>query len=163
LSVVVPCCNEEAVLPQLRSRLDAVCRQQTGDSFEVILVNAGSRDSTWPVLQTIVRDTPGFVGVNLSRNLRHSLALTAGLSLSRGERVLIIDADLQVPPELLPQMMAAMDAGADVVDGQRRERQGESLSMPERMYRWGILVGRALERPPLGGPYAVFARKSATA
>ncbi len=124
----MPCYNEEAVLPQLRSRLDAVCRQQAGDSFEVILVNDGSRDGTWPVLQTIVRDTPGFVGVNLSRNLGHSLALTAGLSLSRGERVLIIDADLQDPPELLKEMMAAMDAGADVVYGQRLERQGESLS-----------------------------------
>jgi len=128
LSVIVPCYNEETVLPALRRRLEAVCRAQTGDAYEVLLVNDGSRDGTWTLVQAIVAENPCFVGVNLSRNLGHQLALTAGLSLSRGDRVLIIDADLQDPPELLPQMMAAMDAGADVVYGQRVAREGESFS-----------------------------------
>src|ERR1700682_2196218 len=100
LSVVVPCYNEEAVLPEFRRRVEAVCRGQTGDAFEVILVNDGSRDGTWARVEAIVRESPGFVGINLSRNLGHQLALTAGLSWARGERVLIIDADLQDPPEL---------------------------------------------------------------
>jgi dolichol-phosphate mannosyltransferase len=69
---------------------------------------------------------PHVIGVNLSRNHGHQLALTAGLSLCRGRRVLIIDADLQDPPELLAEMMARMDAGADVVFGQRRARAGET-------------------------------------
>jgi polyisoprenyl-phosphate glycosyltransferase len=128
LSVVVPCFNEEAVLPELRRRLEAACARQVGDAYEVILVNDGSRDGTWPLVQAIVRENPCFVGLDLSRNVGHQLALTAGLSLSRGERVLVIDADLQDPPELLPGLMAAMDAGADVVYGQRLEREGESLA-----------------------------------
>ena len=67
------------------------------------------------------------VGVRLMRNHGHQLALTAGLSVCRGDRVLVIDADLQDPPELLPDMMALMDAGADVVYGQRRRREGDSV------------------------------------
>jgi glycosyltransferase involved in cell wall biosynthesis len=128
LSVIVPCYNEETVLAELSRRLEAVCRRQVGDAYEVMLVNDGSCDGTWALVQTIVGENPCFVGVNLSRNLGHQLALTAGLSLSRGDRVLIIDADLQDPPELLPKMMAAMDAGADVVYGQRVAREGESFS-----------------------------------
>ncbi len=127
LSVIVPCYNEEAVLPELKRRLESVCRQQVRDAYEVILVNDGSLDGTWRLIQAMVSETPCFVGVNLARNLGHQLALTAGLSLSRGDRVMLIDADLQDPPELLPQMMATMDAGADVVYGLRVAREGESF------------------------------------
>jgi glycosyltransferase involved in cell wall biosynthesis len=134
LSVVVPCFNEETVLPALWRRLEAACRRQVGDAYEVILVNDGSRDGTWALVQTIVRENPCFVGLNLSRNVGHQLALTAGLSLSRGERILVIDADLQDPPELLPDMMAAMDDGADVVYGQRDARAGESLAKRATAY-----------------------------
>jgi len=127
LSVVVPCYNEEAVLPELERRLEAVCQQTTGNDYEILLVNDGSRDRTWPAIQSIASRAPNVVGVNLSRNVGHQLAITAGLSLSRGERVLVIDADLQDPPELLPEMMAMMDGGADVVYGQRIEREGDAL------------------------------------
>jgi dolichol-phosphate mannosyltransferase len=125
LSVVVPCYNEEKVLPELARRLTAVCRHQVGDAYEVILVNDGSRDQTWALVGAMARQSPNIVGVDLSRNVGHQLALTAGLTLCRGDRVLIIDADLQDPPELLPEMMAAMDRGADVVFGQRVHRAGE--------------------------------------
>jgi len=127
LSVVVPCYNEEAVLPELRRRLAAVCERQVGDAYEVILVNDGSRDRTWALIRAMADESPNIVGVNLSRNQGHQFALTAGLTLSRGTRVLIVDADLQDPPELLPEMMAAMDRGADVVYGQRLQREGEGL------------------------------------
>lgn len=126
LSVVVPCYNEEAVLPELWRRLTAACADVAGDSFEIILVNDGSSDRSWPIIAALANESPNVVGVDLSRNQGHQLALTAGLTLCRGRRVLIIDADLQDPPELLPQMMAAMDAGADVVYGQRVERGGET-------------------------------------
>src|SRR6185312_155803 len=76
--------------------------------------------------QLSVKD-PRVVGVILSRNHGHQLALRAGLHVCRGQRILILDADLQDPPELLPQMIALMDEGADVVYGQRRRRQGETL------------------------------------
>ena len=127
LSVVVPCYNEETVLPELRERLEAVCRKVVGDAYEVIVVNDGSRDQTWALMTAMAADSPHIVGVNLSRNVGHQLALTAGLTLATGDRVLIIDADLQDPPELLPEMMAAMDRGADVVYGQRIERGGEGV------------------------------------
>jgi glycosyltransferase involved in cell wall biosynthesis len=125
LSVVVPCFNEELVLAALHQRLSDVCRAQ-GVDYEVVLVNDGSRDGTWPMMEALAAADPHLVCVNLSRNHGHQLALTAGLQLCRGQRVLVIDADLQDPPELLPAMMARMDAGVDVVYGQRRSRQGES-------------------------------------
>lgn len=125
LSVVVPCYNEETVLPELRRRLETACQRAVGDAYELILVNDGSKDNTWPLLTAMSAESRHIVGVNLSRNMGHQLALTAGLSLTRGDRVLIIDADLQDPPELLSEMMASMDRGADVVYGQRVERDGE--------------------------------------
>lgn len=127
LSVVVPCYNEETGLVELRRRLEAACRGVVGDAYEIIFVNDGSRDNTWPLMTAMAAESRNIVGVNLSRNMGHQLALSAGLSLSRGERVLIIDADLQDPPELLTEMMAAMDRGADVVYGQRVERAGDGI------------------------------------
>lgn len=127
LSVVAPCFNEEGNLPQLLRRLTDVCRGTAGDDYEIVLVNDGSRDGTWRSIRQAAEEDPHIVGINLSRNHGHQLALTAGLKLCHGARVLIIDADLQDPPELLGEMMRLMDReGADVVYGQRRQRHGES-------------------------------------
>jgi len=125
LSIVVPCYNEEATLGALYDRLVLACAAAGDIEVEIILVNDGSRDHTWPAILGLCERDPRVMGVDLSRNYGHQLALSAGLSLSRGQRVLIIDADLQDPPELLPQMMQLVDGGADVVYGQRRERAGE--------------------------------------
>jgi glycosyltransferase involved in cell wall biosynthesis len=125
LSVVVPCYNEEAVVLQLHRRVTAVCRGALGDDYELILVNDGSRDATWSMLQALAKRDARVIAVDLSRNHGHQLALSAGLSIARGARILVLDADLQDPPELLPDMMRVMDAGADVVYGQRIERDGE--------------------------------------
>ncbi len=124
LSVVVPCYNEEAGLAELYRRLTAAC-EGLGVSYEVVLVNDGSSDRTWPRMLGLAAADRRFVLVNLSRNFGHQLALTAGLRTCRGDRILVIDADLQDPPELLPRMMKAMDDGADVVYGRRRSRRGE--------------------------------------
>jgi dolichol-phosphate mannosyltransferase len=112
------------VLPELHRRVSAVCREAARD-YELVLVNDGSIDDTWPVLVSLSADDPNMVCVNLSRNHGHQLALTAGLALCRGERIFILDADLQDPPELLPAMMAAIDNGADVAYGQREQRNGD--------------------------------------
>src|SRR5207302_355424 len=88
-------------------------------------VNDGSKDRTWATMRALAEHDPRLVLVNLSRNHGHQLALTAGLSVARGRRILIIDADLQDPPELLPGMIRIMDSGADVVYGRRRRREGE--------------------------------------
>jgi dolichol-phosphate mannosyltransferase len=124
LSVVVPCYNEADSLPMLVARLSSVGRP-LGGTFEIVLVDDGSRDATWATMLVLCREHPEIVAVKLSRNHGHQLALTAGLSVCRGRRILIIDADLQDPPELLPEMMRLMDSGADVVYGRRRERAGE--------------------------------------
>jgi glycosyltransferase involved in cell wall biosynthesis len=126
LSIVVPCYNEKLVLEELCRRLKGACEAAGEGNYEIILVNDGSRDGTWTAITDLCGRDRRMVGVNLSRNHGHQLALSAGLSLSGGQRVLVIDADLQDPPELLPQMMRLMDEGADVVYGQRKSRVGET-------------------------------------
>src|SRR5215471_2178919 len=126
LSVVIPCYNEQAVLHELHRRVTRACRSQVGDRYELVLVNDGSSDNTWAILQELAHNDDRIVAVDLSRNYGHQLALSAGLSLARGERILVIDADLQDPPEMLPEMMRLMDDGVDVVYGQRIERDGET-------------------------------------
>ena len=125
LSAVVPCFDEEAGLAELYERLSAACKDVAGESFEIILVNDGSKDGTWNAIVQLCSSDPAIVGVDLSRNHGHQLALTAGLSLCRGDRILILDADLQDPPELLPEMFGLMDSGADVVYGKRTQRDRE--------------------------------------
>ena len=128
LSVVIPCFNEEACLPELHKRVSAAAHAVVGADHEIILVNDGSRDRTWEVMKALAATDPLLVCINLSRNHGHQLALTAGLDLCGGDNILIIDADLQDPPELLGPMLEAMKAeGADVVYGVRRKRAGETL------------------------------------
>ena len=126
LSVVAPCYDEAANLAVLHARLTAVCRAAVGDDYELVFVNDGSRDSTWALIADLAARDPCVVGVDLSRNHGQALALSAGLATARGERVLIVDADLQDPPELLPQMLALMTPGVDVVYGRRTDRAGET-------------------------------------
>jgi polyisoprenyl-phosphate glycosyltransferase len=127
LSIVIPCFNEQACLVELHRRVSAVAQAACGADHEIIFVNDGSRDMTWTLMQEICAKDLNALAVNLSRNHGHQLALTAGLDLAGGALILILDADLQDPPELLPDMMAAMrDQAADVVYAVRRKRAGES-------------------------------------
>lgn len=126
LSAVVPCYNEEPGLAELVNRLSAACATAVGEDYEIVLVNDGSSDRTWAEIVRLSKDVPQIVGVNLARNHGHQLALTAGLFLARGQRIFIVDADLQDPPELLAQMMATLDDGSDVAYGQRIQRDGET-------------------------------------
>jgi glycosyltransferase involved in cell wall biosynthesis len=128
LSVVIPCYNEEACLEMLHGRVSAAARAAVGDDYEIVLINDGSRDRSWEVMQRISAGDPRLIAINLSRNHGHQLALTAGLDLCSGEEILVIDADLQDPPELLTDMRAAMRSqGADVVYAVRRKRDGETI------------------------------------
>jgi glycosyltransferase involved in cell wall biosynthesis len=127
LSIVVPCFNEEACLPELHARLTKAAVAAAGEDYEIVLVNDGSRDGSWAMMQALAQTDPRLVAINLSRNHGHQLALTAGLDLCSGARILIIDADLQDPPELLPDMIAEMERrDADVVYAVRRARAGET-------------------------------------
>jgi len=125
LSVLVPCYNEEQNLPELYKRLTQICSATRG-RYEIVLVNDGSTDGTWPMMSEMAAQDRHITSINLSRNYGHQIALTAALKHCRGKRALIIDADLQDPPELLPQMMALMDQGYDVISGKRIHRKGES-------------------------------------
>ena len=127
LSVVVPCYNEEGNLEELYRRISTVCREVAGDDWELILVDDGSRDTTWPKIRELASQAHNLAGIRLSRNFGQQKALVAGLHFSRGDRVLVLDADLQDPPELLPSMMREMDQGADVVYGQSTARHGETF------------------------------------
>lgn len=126
LTIVAPCYNEAEVLTELHRRVSASCLTAVGDSYEIIIVNDGSKDATWQITEQLSAKDRHLKGVNLMRNHGHQLAVTAGLALSEGQRVLLIDADLQDPPELLADMMKIMDLGADVVYGKRLSRAGES-------------------------------------
>lgn len=125
LSVVVPCYNEVAVIGELHKRVTDACRREIGQSYEIILVNDGSNDGTREAILSLAATDAHTVGIDLARNYGHQIALTAGLEFCRGRRILIVDADLQDPPELLGQFMAKMDEGFDVVYGQRLSREGE--------------------------------------
>jgi len=111
-------------LPLLLPRLLKACGG-VELTFEIILVDDGSTDTTWQAIDHWAGQDQRIRGVTLARRYGQQIALSAGLSLARGARILIIDADLQDPPELLPEMLRLMDAGADVVYGQRRSREGE--------------------------------------
>lgn len=126
LSVVVPCFNEEDNLRELWRRVTDVCTETCDRDYEIVLVDDGSKDKTWELIHELTEEDDNVLGVRLSRNHGHQLALSAGLENCSGKRILIIDADLQDPPELLPKMMEMMDSGIDVVYGQRADRAGET-------------------------------------
>ncbi len=125
LSLVIPCFNEEEVLPELKRRLAEIVASYKFP-FEIVLIDDGSKDTTWPIICTFAEELPFIKAVRLARNFGHQTAITCGLDQTRGEVVVILDADLQDPPELIPDMLAQWRAGYDVVYGQRQTRFGES-------------------------------------
>jgi glycosyltransferase involved in cell wall biosynthesis len=163
LSIVVPCFNEEACLAELHARLGAAARIAVGEDYELVLINDGSNDSSWSIMHRMAGEDPHVVAINLSRNHGHQLALTAGLDLCRGETILIIDADLQDPPELLPTMLAAMrDQQADVVFGVRKSRAGETTFKRATAHGFYRLLSRATEvNIPLdAGDFRLMSRRA---
>jgi dolichol-phosphate mannosyltransferase len=163
LSIVVPCFNEEACLPALHERLGAAARKAVGEDYEIVLVNDGSSDSSWPIMRRMAAEDAHVVAVNLSRNHGHQLALTAGLDLCRGEAILIIDADLQDPPELLGDMLQAMrEQEADVVYGVRRSRSGETAFKRATAHGFYRLLSRATEVdiPLDAGDFRLMSRRA---
>jgi dolichol-phosphate mannosyltransferase len=127
LSIVIPCYNEESCLAEVYERVSLAAKQAAGDDYEIVFVDDGSKDQTWAVINSYGRQDKRVLALRLSRNHGHQLALSAGLDLCHGELILIIDADLQDPPELLPSMMELMQAQhADVVYAVREQRSGET-------------------------------------
>jgi len=125
LSIVVPCHNEEAVVAATHARLVAAVAE-TGMELEVVYVDDGSRDQTLARLEAIAARDRRAVVVELSRNFGQQAAMSVGLAQARGAAVVIIDADLQDPPEVIPEMVRAWRDGVDVAYGRRRSREGET-------------------------------------
>jgi dolichol-phosphate mannosyltransferase len=124
-SIVAPVFNEEETLPYFYERMIAVM-EGVGEPFELVLVNDGSRDNSYGVMRDLHARDPRVRAVNFSRNFGHQVAISAGLDHARGDAVVIIDSDLQDPPEVIPQLIARWKDGAEVVYAQRSKRAGET-------------------------------------
>ncbi len=135
LSVIVPVYNEEAVITETNHRLLAVL-DSLAIPFELIYVNDGSRDGSAALLRTFCRQDHRVKMLALSRNFGHQTAITAGMDHAAGQAVVIIDADLQDPPEIIPEMIRRWKDGYDVVYGRRISREGErwSKKLTARLY-----------------------------
>ena len=126
LSLIVPVYNEEEVLETSFSRMDAVMKK-IGYPYEIIYVNDGSRDGSMKILRNIAKNNPQVKVRSFSRNFGHQLAVTCGMDAAKGDALIIIDVDLQDPPEVIEQMVKAWENGADIAYGKRLKRQGETI------------------------------------
>ncbi|MEC9091927.1 MAG: glycosyltransferase family 2 protein [Planctomycetota bacterium] len=159
VSIVVPCFNEAEVLPLLYDRLIHL-PQIEGIDFEIILVDDGSTDSTWPQLKAFAQTRPYWKAVRLARNFGHQKALWTGLSRATGEAVFVIDADLQDPPELIEEFIHLWECGSDVVYGVRRKRKEGFLKRFAYASFYRILAKVADVRIPLdAGDFCLMDRK----
>lgn len=125
-SVIVPMYNEEAVIPETYRRLNKVM-EDFGESYEIIFINDGSRDKTQAMLLELCKCDPNVKLIDFARNFGHQISITAGMDYAAGECMVIIDGDLQDPPELIPEMVKIWRSGYDVVYGKRKSRQGETF------------------------------------
>jgi len=125
ISVIVPIYNEEAIIDELYDRLQKSV-SAISENYELIFVNDGSKDASLLKLIKLTERNPRVFYINFSRNFGHQIAVTAGLDACNGQAVVIIDGDLQDPPELVPEMYDKYKQGYEVVYAKRRERKGES-------------------------------------
>ncbi len=125
-SIVIPVYNEAEVLPALYGRLTGVM-EGSREPYEIIFVNDGSRDASPMLLRELRLKDERVKLVNLSRNFGQQIAITAGLDYSSGQAVVVMDADLQDPPEVIPRLIQEWREGYDIVFAVREKREGESL------------------------------------
>lgn len=126
ITVLIPAYNEAAVLPQLFTRLDELANHVTNYQFEFLFVNDGSRDNTLELITQRAESDPRISYINLSRNFGKEIAMCAGIDHANHDALVVIDADLQDPPELIPDMIKLWEEGYDDVYAKRSERLGES-------------------------------------
>jgi len=144
ISVVAPAYNEQEVLEVFYERVSKVL-QDTGAEYEIVLVNDGSHDSTLWLMKMLQARDPRIAIVDLSRNFGKEIALSAGLDHAKGEVIVVLDADLQDPPELIPQMLEHWREGYDVVYGVRTQRDGETW-LKKATAKWFYRVIRKISR-----------------
>ncbi len=161
ISVVVPCYNEEEVIRETYKRLTKVL-EEIKVPYEIILVDDGSKDNTWKILSDLSSNDNHIKSVKLSRNHGHQFALTCGLDQTKGEVILIIDADLQDPPELLNEMIKKWQEGYFVAYGQRVARKGETASKKFFAYAFYRLISKIskINIPQDTGDFRLVDRKA---
>jgi dolichol-phosphate mannosyltransferase len=140
ISLIIPCFNEEATLPELYARISAVADTLPGRAFEVLFVDDGSTDGTAACLDALADRDPRVKVVHLARNRGHQIALMAGIDCARGDALVTLDGDLQDPPELVPELLARIEEGFDVVHARRRRRAGETVFklLTAKLFYWLI-------------------------
>jgi len=139
-SVVIPMYNEEEVIGETYRRLKKVM-DTTGESYELVFINDGSRDRSAEIIAELAQSDKNIRLIDFSRNFGHQVAVTAGLDYAQGQAVVIIDADLQDPPELIPQMLEKWKEGYDVVYGKRVKRKGETFFKKFTAYLYYRILG----------------------
>ena len=127
ISIIVPAYNEEESIPYLEKRLVALMDNMKNYEFEVLFVNDGSKDKTLELIKELRKKDERFCYVNFSRNFGKEIAMIAGLDYATGDAVILIDADLQDPPELIPELVKYWEQGYDDVYAKRKSRKGETF------------------------------------
>ena len=160
ISVVIPVYNEEANITVLYDRLRSVLDAMSV-SYELIFVNDGSRDRSLNLLLALATRDNRLLYIDLSRNFGHQVAVTAGLDAARGDAVVIIDADLQDPPELIPRLYDKMPDGYEVVYAKRRSRRGESPAkkLTARLFYRILTAITRISIPVDTGDFRIISRK----
>jgi dolichol-phosphate mannosyltransferase len=159
VSVVIPCYDEQEVLPLM---IDRLAREagRWGARFEVILVDDGSRDATWSLIERQHRADPRWRGVRLARNFGHQIALWTGLQHAKGDVIAVLDADLQDPPEVLPRYFAQWAEGYDVVYAVRRKRkEGPVKKLAYFLYYRALAFLSEIDIPLDSGDFCVMDRR----
>lgn len=164
LSVVVPVYNEESVLGAMHQRLSRVM-DELGMPWEVIYVNDGSSDATLSLIRDLQQSNKNVALIDLSRNFGKEIALTAGLDHANGDAVVVIDADLQDPPELIPKLLERWRAGYDIVSAVRTKRNGESWLKKLTAYGFYRVIGyaNAIAIPSDTGDFRLLSRRAVLA
>jgi glycosyltransferase involved in cell wall biosynthesis len=163
-SVVAPAYNEATGLHEFHRRISTVM-DKLGESWELVLVNDGSRDNTLEVMAELKAADPRLAIVNLSRNFGKEIATTAGLDHAKGDAVILIDSDLQDPPEVIPELVAAWRRGFDTVYAQRRKRYGETWLKRATAAAFYRIMQRAssVRVPADTGDFRLMSRRMITA
>ena len=126
ITIIIPLYNEELVLDECYNRVSNICNSIDNYEYEIIFINDGSQDKTLEMLESIAQNDNHVKVISFSRNFGHQCAVTAGLKHVTGDAIVIIDSDMQDPPELIPEMLKLWEQGNDVIYGKRKKRDGES-------------------------------------